>query len=106
MGTGTFNGAIQLGQKFLQLQKQLDSSGQATLTGHVQDTHRIWWPAWEVRAGDQIIFADVNDAKYRRIVNTSYEHSTVTNTLQLDAPPDSMQALLERLGARLGKYRG
>lgn len=97
-GTSTAAAAIQTGSVFLQAQKELDSSGQASLVGHVMDISGVWWPAWCVRAGDSIAFIDASDTSPRRIVSTSYEHSTRTNTIQLDQPPDAMDALLARLG--------
>ena len=98
MGTSTPAGAIQTGSVFLQAQKELDASGQASLVGHVQDRSGVWWPSWSVRAGDQILFVDdPHVSSYRRIVSTEYDHSSRTNTIKLDQPPDSMTALLDRL---------
>lgn len=96
-GTSTTQGATAIGEIFLTVQKEIDSSGQAMLSGHVQDSCGVWWPAWMVRAGDQISFVDASDTSYRRIVSTSYDDSSKQNTVQLDQPPDTMTALLERL---------
>jgi hypothetical protein len=97
MGTTTPAAAIQVGQIFLQEQKHVDSSGQATLVGHVEDQYSVLWPAWRVRAGDHISFVDAKDTSYRRIVSTAYDDSAKANSIQLDQPPDGMTALLERL---------
>jgi hypothetical protein len=98
MQTGTPAAAIQTGGQFLKYQKLVDTSGQATLTGHVEDADTgVWHPAWAVRAGDVIMFPDAGDFSYRRIVKTAYDDSGKQNALQLDAPPDGMQELLERL---------
>lgn len=97
MGTSTAAAAIQVGGIFLQEQKDVDRSGQASLIGTVQDTNGVLWPSWAVRAGDTIAFLDSNDPSPRRVVSTSYEDSTATNAVQLDAPPDGLQALLERM---------
>lgn len=99
MGTTTPTGAIQVGARFLQEQKLLDTSGQASLVGHVQDDHGVWWPAWMARAGDTLTVVDAKDTSARRIVNTSYDDTSKTNSLQLDQPPDSLDALLDRLSA-------
>ena len=104
MGTTTFPGALAVGQNFLKEQKILDTSGQATLTGHVQDDHGIYWPSFMVRAGDQIAFVDANDPSYRRIVHTSYDDTTKANAIQLDQPPDSLNALLQRMSIVLAPY--
>lgn len=99
MGTTTSDAAIQTGARFLQAQKELDSSGQAALVGHVEDSSGVLWPSWMVRAGDQITFVDAasSGTAPRRIVSTSYDHGSKTNSIQLDQPPDSLDALLERL---------
>lgn len=97
MGTTTPAAAIQVGQIFLQEQKLLDTSGQATLVGHVQDECGVWWPAWMVRAGDTVTFVDARDPSPRRVVSTSYSDQAKANSIQLDQPPDSMTALLDRL---------
>lgn len=101
MGTTTQAGAIQVGARFLQEQAALERSGQATLTGYVEDQAGNYWPAWEVRGGDQISFVDAADTSYRRVVGTSYDHDTKSNSIQLEQPPDSLQAVLERLSVVL-----
>lgn len=99
MGTTTPAAAIQVGARYLQEHKLLDTSGQASLTGHVQDDHGVWWPAWMVRAGDTISFVDASDPSPRRIVSTNYTHQQRTNAVQLDQPPQTVEALLQRLSA-------
>jgi hypothetical protein len=101
MGTTTPAGAEKVGATFLRESKALETSGQATLVGHVEDETGTLWPAWKVRAGDTVSFVDASDPSPRRIVNTSYDDSTKSNTIQLDQPPDSLQALLERLSVVL-----
>ena len=58
-------------------------------------------PAWRVRAGDTITFVDAADPSPRRIVRTNYDHGSRTCSIDIDAPPEGLQALLERLGADL-----
>lgn len=97
MGTSTQVGAITVGAIFLREQGRLENSGQAALVGYVEDEAGTWWPAWMVRAGDQISFTDAADPSYRNIVSTSYDDSSNTNTIQLEVPPETMPGLLERL---------
>lgn len=97
MGTSTASGATQVGKIFLASQKTLDTSGQATLTGHVEDDKGVLWPAWMVRGGDYLTIVDAADTSPRRIVHTSYDDATKANTVQLDQPPQGLQAVLERL---------
>ena len=54
MGTSVAPAAIQVGQIFLQYQKLADTSGQATLTGHVEDSAGVLWPAWMVREANAV----------------------------------------------------
>ena len=101
MGTSTLAGAERVGEIFLAEQKKLEGSGQAVAIGTVESTSGVLYPAWAVRAGDEISFIDAAEPGYRRVVNTSYDDSSRTNTLQLDQPPDGMQQLLERLSVVL-----
>jgi Concanavalin A-like lectin/glucanases superfamily len=101
MGTSTPAGAIQVGQRFLAEQKLIDRSGRATLVGYVEDDHGILWPYSEVKAGDAITFVDAADSSYRRIVKADHDDGTKSATVDLDAPPEGLQAVLERLGVAL-----
>lgn len=101
MGTSTIEGAAKVGEAFLREQALLETSGQAALVGYVEDSSGIIWPAWKVRAGDEISFIDAADPSYRRIVKPEYSHTTKTCTIQLDQPPEDLQAILERLSVVL-----
>jgi hypothetical protein len=102
MGSSVPAAAIDAGAFFLQAQAAANTAGQAILVGHVRDLPTgSWWPAWMVRAGDTIVFSDAADTSPRRIVSTSYDASSITNTVQLDSPADSTTALLDRLSAVL-----
>ena len=101
IGIAVSGAAIQIGKRFLEEQKQLNTSGQAQLIGHVEDTSGVKHPAWKVRAGDTIEFVDAAYRSSRRIVRTQYDHGSRTVSVDLDAPPEALQVLLERLGAEL-----
>jgi hypothetical protein len=101
MGTSTLEGAKTVGRKFLEESRGLDSSGQASLVGHVEDEGGTLWPAWMVKGGDSVSFVDAADPSPRRVVSAHYDDNSKTNSLQLDQPPESMQALLERLSVSL-----
>lgn len=100
-GTATFASAIRLGVLFLQLTKALDRSGSAEINGWIQDDRGILHPYWAVRAGDQISFVDAHDTSYRTITRAEWSDDTKTNNIDLDAPPEGMDAILERLGVVL-----
>lgn len=101
MGISTAAGAIQIGARFLEEQALLNTSGQATLTGHVEDEHGVLWPYWMVRAGDTITFVDASNTNPRRIVSAERDDEAKTCQITLDSPPDSLQAVLERLSVVL-----
>lgn len=102
MGTSTAAGAIQVGAKFLAFQKIISSAGQARLVGYVEDDRGVLWPASYVRSGDSIVFVDAADpTTERRIVRANYTDADKACEVDLDAPPDAMEALLERLSVVL-----
>jgi hypothetical protein len=101
MGTSTTAGAIEVGRRFLEEQKLVDRSGRASLVGHVEDDRGIMHAYSDIRAGDAISFIDAADQSYRRIVKVSHDYSSKTASVDLDAPPEGLQAVLERLGVVL-----
>jgi hypothetical protein len=101
MGTSTAAGAIEVGRRFLEEQKALDRSGRAVLVGHVEDDHGVIYPYSEVKAGDLATFVDAADVSYRRIVKADHDDTNKSVTIDLDAPPEGLQAVLERLGVVL-----
>ena len=101
MGASTINGAIEVGRRFLEEQKLIDRSGRATLVGHVEDNHGVLFPFSEVQAGDIITFVDAADASYRRIVKADHDDAAKSVSVDLDAPPEGLQAVLERLAVVL-----
>lgn len=101
MGVSTAAGAIEVGRRFLLEQRLLDRSGKARAVGYIEDERGVLHPYWAPRAGDEIAFVDASDKSYRRIVRTEKDHDARTISFDLDAPPEGLQALLERLGVVL-----
>jgi hypothetical protein len=101
MGTSTAAGATEVGRRFLEQTRLLDRSGRATLTGWVEDDRGVLHPYSRVRAGDSIVFVDASDKSERRIVKVDHTRSSRSCTVDLDAPPEGLQSLLERLGVVL-----
>lgn len=97
MGTSTPEGAIRVGQAWLQEQKEASTAGSANLVGWVKDDHGVWYPAAEVRAGDLLAVTDAHDPSYRRIVRPEYSDATKTCQVALDQPPDDLQGVLTKL---------
>lgn len=99
VGIGSSDVAIAIGQAYLQQQTELNQAGQASHVGYVQEAATgVLFPAWAMRAGDQVSYVDASDRGFRRIVSTSYDDASRTNSIQLDSPPETLQALLLRYG--------
>lgn len=101
MGTSTAAGATEVGARFLEQTKLLDSSGRATITGWVEDDRGVVHPYSRVRAGDTISFVDASDSSPRRIVKVDHSRASRSCSVELDAPPQGLQELLERLSVVL-----
>lgn len=99
-GKGTAEGAAEKSRLFLEKVKLLDGSGQATLTGYVEDEHGAEWPYYCVNACDEIEFVDSSIEGYRYIVEASPSRSSRSTAITIDAPPDSYEALLAELQVR------
>jgi hypothetical protein len=96
----TPEGGAETAQRFLEGCKLLDGSGEATLTGFVEDEHGAEWPYDAVMEGDLIDFVDSSIPGYRYIVEATHDRETRSANIKIDAPPDSYEALLEQLGVR------
>ncbi len=93
--------AIGVGERWLSEANELSRSGEAELSGYVQDDRGVYRPAAEVAEGDLIRFPDARDKSYRRIVSYDYSADERKVTVSLDAPSETIQALLERYRAAL-----
>lgn len=100
-GLGTPATAITVGKRFLEEANLLSRSGSATLSGYVLDAYGVFWPAACVKSGDWISFVDSSDPSYRKIVGKNYTHDSRAAEIDVDAPPQGLEALLERLQADL-----
>jgi hypothetical protein len=99
---GNPDDAARIGHDFLLEAKQLSSAGQATITGCITDARTgNLAPYHQIRAGDDIEFVDAASTAPRRIQHADLDDSSRVATLALDSPPDTLQGLLERLGATL-----
>jgi hypothetical protein len=96
----TPEGGAEAAERFLERCKMLDGSGEATLTGYVEDEHGAEWPYYCVQEGDLIDFIDSSIPGYRYIVEATSTRSSRSVQIHIDAPPDSYEALLAQLGAR------
>ncbi len=94
---GTLDGAIETAERYLEQVKLLDNSGEATITGYVEDEHGMMWPYYYVKSGDLLDPRDSGTPGYRYIVNAGRTRSSRSASLFLDAPPDTREAMLERL---------
>ncbi|HYJ22621.1 MAG TPA: hypothetical protein VEW07_11445 [Solirubrobacterales bacterium] len=93
----TQRGAEETAARLLEQAKMLDGSGEATLTGYVEDEHGAEYPYYHVKSGDLFDPIDSSNPGYRYIVSANRGRSSRSNAIALDAPPDSYEALLECL---------
>ena len=100
-GISTPARAIEAGEIWLREANQLSRSGSATLSDYAMDDRGIFRPVSQLRAGDLIRFPDAADTSYRKVVRRAHEDVTKTVAADLDAPPDGLQALLERMQAAI-----
>ncbi len=92
-------GAIERGKRYIEQTKLLDSSGEATLTGLIEDEHGILWPYYCAEGGDEL---DCLDGRgYRYMVEAQRSRSARGTNVHLDAPPNSEEALQERLNVEI-----
>ncbi len=100
-GIATIEGMEEAGEDWLQQNKLLDGAGKATLTGRVEDEKGRRWPYYCVEAGDEIELIGSSIPGYRYITNASRSRSSRSVSIDIDAPPDAYEAMMERLNAEL-----
>jgi hypothetical protein len=102
-GISTPERALEVGERWLEEANELPNAGTATLRGYIPDDKSVMRPVSQVEEGDWIRFPDAGSGGtgYRKIVAYSYDHETRTCEVNLDAPPEAIQALLERMQADL-----
>jgi len=95
--------AIEACERWLADANELSHAGEATLRGYTQDDCSVFRPVSQIQPGDWIRFPDAGSSGtgYRKIVAVSYDHDSRTASVTLDAPPNAVEALLERLQAAL-----
>ena len=93
--------AIAVGQAYMALRKSADRSGSATVAGYVQTDAGHWFPHTSIRGGDRIQFVDSSDPSPRQISDVSHNRSRRESQITLDAPPQTLDAILDRLSLSL-----
>ena len=99
--TTTSAGAVQIGAVYLNELNLPSRRGTITITGTVTHPTKGKRPVWEMRAGDYVQLTDRPDDPVRRIIETRYDHDSLTITLSCDNTVFKLDALLERIGAGL-----
>lgn len=101
LGQSTPQRALEAGVEWLRHANELPRSGKAVLRDFVMDEYGIFRPVGQVSEGDAIQFTDSHDQSYRKIIDYDYGHVERAVPITVDAPDDSVRALLERYGAAL-----
>lgn len=98
-GVATIEGMEESGEEWLKQNKLLDGAGKLTITGYVEDDKGKRWPYYCVEAGDEIEVIGSSIPGYRYIVNADRTRSSRSVSIDIDAPPDAYEAMMERLHA-------
>jgi len=101
-GIGTEKQALATGERWLEQANLLSRSGSCTLSYYALDDKAVYRPVSQLREGDLVRFPDAHDTSYRRVVSYEYSHTTRSASVTLDAPKESVVALLERYNAKIG----
>jgi hypothetical protein len=97
-GLTTLDGATRIGELFM-AELAARRSAASTEVGNWQifDEAGARAPSYEIREGDYLLIEDEPGAGERLVVAHNYNRASRTNSLDLDAPPDRLEAILERL---------
>jgi len=98
-GIATFEGMEEAAEAFLEQCKLLDGSGKATLTGWVEDENGKEWPYYCVKEGHEIELLGSSIGGPRYIISSERNRSSRSASIDIDAPPDGSEAMMERLYA-------
>jgi hypothetical protein len=90
--------ALQIGRAVLADRNRPKAPGTITVQGYIRDRAGNQQPAWKVRAGDTVSVTNFPNDAPRLIHETSYDDSTKTLTLSIDAPASALDALFDRIG--------
>lgn len=96
IGIAEETAAILVGELELATRNNQDWRGDIVLKGNVEDEAGNFFPVGLVRSGDEIVVANDEDTRPRRIVSTSYKPGEVS--VSIGAPPDRISAILARIG--------
>ena len=93
--------ALQLGRAALAEFNSPKTPGTIKVTGHIRDRAGHLQPAWKVRADDRVSIVNYINDSPRQIVETSYDHSTQSVQISVDAPAQRLDAVLDRITTSL-----
>jgi hypothetical protein len=90
-------GAIAIGQALLAEANRNRQPGTAVIRGHIRDAAGNWHQGWKVRAGDTVSVADHPDDRPRVVHETTWEDSSKTLTMTLDAAEQTPESMLDQI---------
>jgi hypothetical protein len=93
----TQDDALQLGRAFLAELNQPKQAGTITVEGHLRDAAGHWQQAWKPRAGQTIAITNYPNSRPRLIVETDYDHSSLTTRIAVDSTFRRVDAFMDRV---------
>jgi hypothetical protein len=92
--------ATKTAERFLEEAAEVDQSGEATLSGFVQEhTTGVWYPVEYVQPGDRTI--EPSTGLIRKITSAPFNDDQASVNATLGAPPEGLGALEDRFDAKL-----
>jgi hypothetical protein len=88
--------ALELGRIALAEFNQAKGPGTASKKAYIKDRAGNEQPVWKVRAGDRVCITDHPDERNHLVVESSYDHSSLTASLAIDDTFQRLDAYLDR----------
>lgn len=99
VGITNQEGALLIGQLLLAEANLVDWRGTVEVKGEATDDAGNTYPVDMMRAGDRVVTEDDEYPTERPVNSTSYQHDSMTDTVNIGAPPHRGEVLLAQLAA-------
>lgn len=94
-------GALAAGKLLLAEANETNWRGKIKAQGEARDESGNKWPVRQMRAGDRVFVESESNPTVRTIASTSYDQDSLTNEVDIGAPPLRSDVLLAQLAAQI-----